>query len=503
MGHRLIYTASSINEAISKSQEYSPDLVLIDLATKNGKKFIDTSFDIKKLDIPVIFLTPPSEESKIKKADESEPYEYLIKPYENNELKYLIKFIIYKNKAEKELKVSEKYYKTIFEHTGAATVIIEEDTTISLANPEFEKLSGYSREEIEGIKSWTDFVVKEDLEKMREYHYLRRNHSDLAPEIYDFKFIDKKGAVKDIHLDIGMIPGTKKSVASLLDVTSRKNAFIKMHELFEVEHQARSESDESKKLITTVLERISDSFMALDTHWNYTYINKKAAKNFGKTPVEMVGENIWTMFPEGIGQPFYKACHQALEKQKHIHLEEYCPPYDCWFENDIYPSEDGITIFFKDITRAKKVEETLKKNEEKYRYALDNMMEGCQIIGYDWRYLYVNDAVAQHGRYEKEELMGHTMMEMYPGIEDTELCNVLEICMKERISKHLDNKFTYPDGSVGWFELSIHPVPEGLFILSIDITDRVKRQDELSFKNTMLEEKIKKAQEKFGYYEDD
>lgn len=153
----------------------------------------------------------------------------------------------------------------------------------------------------------------------------------------------------------------------------------------------------------------------------------------------------------------------------------------------------------KAIVEKEKTEEALRRSEEKYRSVLDNMIEGCQIIGFDWRYLYVNDAVSKHGRFRKEELLGHTMMEMYPGIEDTELCEVLKRCMKERTSTQFENKFNYPDGRIGWFELRVHPVSEGIFILSIDITKRKKRQKEILIKNTLLEEKIQKQQEKLGY----
>ncbi len=113
---------------------------------------------------------------------------------------------------------------------------------------------------------------------------------------------------------------------------------------------------------------------------------------------------------------------------------------------------------------------------ERYINTLDNILEGCQIIGLDWRYLYVNNAVARQGRRTREELLGHTMMEMYPGIESTELFAILRRCMEERIPFHWDNKFTYPDGSTGWFELSLQPVPEGVFILSIDISERKRAE---------------------------
>jgi PAS domain S-box-containing protein len=107
------------------------------------------------------------------------------------------------------------------------------------------------------------------------------------------------------------------------------------------------------------------------------------------------------------------------------------------------------------------------------------MIEGCQIIGFDWRYLYVNNAAARHGHLAKETLLGHTMMEIYPGIENTELFAALRLCMNESTPHQIENEFAYPDGMKGWFELSIQPVPEGVFILSIDITERKVAEEAL------------------------
>lgn len=127
------------------------------------------------------------------------------------------------------------------------------------------------------------------------------------------------------------------------------------------------------------------------------------------------------------------------------------------------------------ITR-KKAEEVLRENMERYRSTLDNMLEGCQIIGFDWRYLYMNDAAAKHGRRSKEELLGRTMMEIYPGIENTNMFSALRCCMDGRAPSHIENEFVFPDGSTGWFELSIQPVPEGVFILSFEITEHKRAE---------------------------
>jgi len=110
----------------------------------------------------------------------------------------------------------------------------------------------------------------------------------------------------------------------------------------------------------------------------------------------------------------------------------------------------------------------LRKSEEQFREVLDSMLEGFQIISFDWKYLYVNQTVARQGRRTREDLEGHTMMEMYPGIENTPLFTALRRCMDERTPQTMENEFTYPDGSKGWFQLVIQPAPDGIFILSTD-----------------------------------
>src|SRR5450756_1160003 len=123
------------------------------------------------------------------------------------------------------LKASEDLYRAVFEATGTASMIIEEDTTISKINSEGEEIWGFSKEEVEGHKSWKDFVARrDDLERMAQYHVLRRIDPSLAPTRYEFKFLDRYGNEKSVFCTINVVPGTKKHVASLLDITYREQA---------------------------------------------------------------------------------------------------------------------------------------------------------------------------------------------------------------------------------------------------------------------------------------
>ncbi len=131
-----------------------------------------------------------------------------------------------------------------------------------------------------------------------------------------------------------------------------------------------------------------------------------------------------------------------------------------------------------------------RESDERFQSTLENMMEGCQIIGFDWRYLFVNAAAEKHGRFPKEELLGRTMMEKYPGIEQTPMFARLKECMEKRTPQRLENDFSYPDGSTGSFALSVQPVEEGIFILSVDVSDRRKKETELRQVNRTLQAHI-------------
>ncbi len=114
--------------------------------------------------------------------------------------------------------------------------------------------------------------------------------------------------------------------------------------------------------------------------------------------------------------------------------------------------------------------------DDPYRRTLDSLIEGFQIIGFDWTYVYVNPAAASHGQRRPEELCGRRMWDIYPEIRQTSVFEVLDRCMTERTSATLENRFTFPDGTARWFEIRINPVPEGICVHSLDIEDRKRAE---------------------------
>ena len=132
--------------------------------------------------------------------------------------------ITVRKQMEETLRKDEELYQAMFENTGSSIILIEDDMTISMANKEFVRNTGYSSDEIIGCMKWTEIIHPDDLERMIEQHRLRRGSQGGALPNYEFRYITKTGDLRDTLLTIKLIPGTKKSIASLIDITDRKKA---------------------------------------------------------------------------------------------------------------------------------------------------------------------------------------------------------------------------------------------------------------------------------------
>lgn len=139
-------------------------------------------------------------------------------------------------KIEKELSRSEEFYRTLFNNSGTATIVIEKDTTISMMNSDFSNFTGYSRDEIIN-HSWTLYVAEDDVERLLLYHAARREDPVAAPRNYEFKIRNKDGNHLHVYMTIAMIPGTTQSIASMVDMTAIKKLEKEVLDISERERQ--------------------------------------------------------------------------------------------------------------------------------------------------------------------------------------------------------------------------------------------------------------------------
>lgn len=134
--------------------------------------------------------------------------------------------------------------------------------------------------------------------------------------------------------------------------------------------------------------------------------------------------------------------------------------------------------------------EVFKEKERNFNALIENMIEGAQIISKDFTYLYVNQSLCKQAGVKKTDLIGKKMSEVYPGIEKTHMFKQLELVLKENKPILLYNEFTFPNGHTDFFELNIQPIPEGVFIMSMMINDKVKLDNERKHYVKELEEML-------------
>ena len=163
-----------------------------------------------------------------------------------------------------------------------------------------------------------------------------------------------------------------------------------------------NEAKPAPQLLNNVIERINDGFVALDNNWCYTYINSRAARLLQRDkPEDLIGKHIWTEYPEGIDQPFHRAYMKAKQTQQPVIFEEYFAPWDQWFENRIYPSEDGLTIYFTDISIRKRAERSLSRVNRALRVISDCNEALLRSTQENTLFEDICDAIVRSAHYEQ------------------------------------------------------------------------------------------------------
>jgi PAS domain S-box-containing protein len=385
-------------------------------------------------------------------------------------------------KIELKLQDSLGKFKTIFEGATDGIAAIDPKTMkFVLANSRIVKITGAPLEEL--LKSTIlDYVPKDEIPLTVE-----RFQKQLAGKLQMVRNQtilrkDKTRIYVDISAQFMNIENQQYIVAFLKDVTEQK--------------KAQDALQDSAKRFRELSELLPEIVFEMDLAGRLTFVNNVAFERFGYSQND---------FDKGL-TAFQMLIEKDRNRAKKV-ITKILTGTDVGFIEYTALKKDGSTFpiiihatpiisgnrpagsrgLIVDITDRKKAEELLKKSEERFRSTLESMMEGCQIVDYNWHYLYVNDAAAKHGRLVKKDFLGKTIMDVYPGIEKSELFSVFTRCMKKRVSASIENEFTFSTGENAWFKLSIEPVPEGLFILSIDISDRKEVEEALRQDRDMLE----------------
>lgn len=274
------------------------------------------------------------------------------------------------------------------------------------------------------------------------------------------------------------------------------DAAVRVRKIEREKQEAAEGLKYSEENYRAIMERLSDAFVAMDRNWVYTYVNKAAGEIMHRKPDELVGKCIWTEFPEGIGLPFHTAYLKAMEDQRYIYLEEYFQPLDVWLENHIYPSPDGLSVFFRDITEKKLAEQQAEFDHNNLTALINNTRDLMWSVDRSFRVITFNQAFG-----DVIKLMSGIVLEKGADILTAAFNNE----QLERYKNYYERAFAgemfteieYNSLPVEfWSEISFYPIYEkrvvvGTACFSRDITDRKKSEEKLrQLAQEKLENKI-------------
>ncbi len=212
-------------------------------------------------------------------------------------------------------------------------------------NQAFTRITGYDLAEVLGRTPRLLQGPKTDRSQLDKIRTALQEQKPVQVELLNYRK-DRS----EFWVELNLVPIANKSgqvthwVALQREITERK--------------QAEAELIASKQQISQILESITDGFFTVDHHWRFTYFNQKAEQILQRTRAELLGQNLWDVFPELVGTSFDREYHEAVTQQVAVTFEEFYSPLETWFEVHAYPSPEGLSVVFNDITKHKQTDES-------------------------------------------------------------------------------------------------------------------------------------------------
>ncbi|MFB6235247.1 MAG: PAS domain S-box protein [Halopenitus sp.] len=256
---------------------------------------------------------------------------------------------------------------------------------------------------------------------------------------------------------------------------------------FDVTEHKRVEEDLETKL-SSILGRISDAFFALDEEYRFTHVNERAEELLQRSEGELLGEPLWELYPAAAEQEeIWDSFHEAMETQEPQSYELYFQPLDFWIEAAVYPSETGVSVYFRDVTERVERERRLRQSEERYRTLVDNFPEGAVgLFDEQLRYTIGGGELIDSFDEFSEDLVGKTIHERYPD----RLADLLEPKFRAALEGE-ERNFELEFGG-HYLDLTTLPVENdegdvfaGMLVVR-DVTDQVQREQQLERRERAL-----------------
>ncbi|WP_410764531.1 PAS domain-containing protein [Haloferax sp. DFSO60] len=371
---------------------------------------------------------------------------------------------VYSRNVSEEVRRGEdlERFETITKTMQDGVCILDETNSLVLVNDAFARMVGSEPETL--IDKRVSLVLGEEI---AEQTMTARDGLDHG-ETHRFETtVEIREAPMPVEVLVSSSPiddDYTGTVCVVHDLTQRK--------------QLEAETTETKRERDVALDRVDDSIYSLDEEWRFTYANRVTRRMARLSPdhfspqMQLLGEQIWDVFPDAKESELYEKAHAALETQELQTLREYAPHLERWFESTIYPSESGVTVYARDITTQVSLE---AEYDEKNR-VLDRVSDMVWGVDNDWQFAFANEAALAFAGRSREDLIGEVIWDVFPEARESEFSAMAKRAMETRESAE-SLELSLVDGL--WFETRAYPSESGITFYVRNVTEQKLLKSEL------------------------
>ncbi|MFC7517971.1 PAS domain S-box protein [Herbaspirillum sp. GCM10030257] len=288
--------------------------------------------------------------------------------------------------------------KALIENSLDILALLDENGTFLRVNDAVRDALGFEPHELIG-RQYGEFLHPEDADLTKLIDAGLRSGDNTVRD-FENRWIKKDGSIGYLSLAVRWSERQKLMYATGRDVTER--------------YQTQRELQKSKDRLAAIVESIGDAFFTLDRNWRAIYVNEKTARFIGRNRDELIGQILWEVVPEVLDSSIMTYYRQVMETGKRAFFETYWPPSHAWIEIRVYPNEDGISVYFHDITARREAENTIRASEQRFRDVIEMTPAGYILTDAEGALLDVNPALCDIAGYQEAELIGHNISVLFP-----------------------------------------------------------------------------------------
>lgn len=415
IGYSVIGIVSSGADALKCVEEKHPDLVLMDIVLRGPMNGIETAEEIRdRYNLPVVYLTAYADESTLERAKQTEPFGYILKPFNDRELYSTIEMALYKHRMDRRLRESEVWFSTTLKSIGDGVIATDKEGLVTFMNAVAESLTGWQMGEAEGlqlqevfniISEKTRLPIESPVEKVLRSGKISdiTEHSILiSRDKREFPIDDSVAPIKD---DLGNIIGV---VLIFKDITERKRS----------EEQLQSERDFSN----TLVQASPAFYVAVDTQGKTMMMNDAMLKALRMEweevkDTEYVSNYVLASDRDTVKNLIEKAIKhkESTTSENHVLTKDGRVLLVEWHARPVVKQGKVEFVFSMgiDITERKQAEDALRMSEELYRGLFETMAQGVVYYDHEKKIIVCNPAAEAILGKDKEQLVGMDVFDSF------------------------------------------------------------------------------------------